>query len=93
MSSKVLDWLKPQRSEAVARLRSNGLGLLVVFIVTSLLPLPSPLAALSLLWTSKYLRYDTTAGSGWWLLCVLGASCDDFRFVCGANRSLLLRFV
>lgn len=74
MSLKITDWIKPQRGEALARLRSNGLGLIVVFIVTSLLPLPSPVAALSLIWGSKYIFYDGGGGILWNILCFLGMS-------------------
>ncbi|GJE93215.1 hypothetical protein PsYK624_093740 [Phanerochaete sordida] len=71
MSSKLLDWLKPHRSAAVARLRTNGLGLLVVFIVTTLLPLPSPFTALRLLLGSRYVDYDGLGGTWWRWLCFL----------------------
>lgn len=48
---------KSQSREAVGRLRRSGSGILAVFIVASLLSLPSPLTELNLLWTNKYLRY------------------------------------
>ena len=79
MSSKVLDWFKPHRSAAVARLRTNGLGLLVVLIVTTLLPLPSPFTALRLVLGSRYLDYDGLGGTWWRWLCFLGASHEISR--------------
>jgi len=77
MSSKVLDWLKPHPSQAMARLRTNGLGLAVVLIVTTLLPLPSPFTALRLFLGSRYSVFEGLGGTWWrWLclleLCVLG---------------------
>lgn len=71
MSAAILNWLKPRRSEAVARIRSNGLGLLVLFVVTNLLPFPSLWTAISLVWGNKYVDYENVGGSWWRGLCML----------------------
>ena len=84
MSSKVLDWLKPHRTEAVARLRTNGLSLVVVFIVTTLLPLPSPFTVLRLFLGSRYSDYDEFGGTWWRWLCLLGTS-----YACMQKRGVL----
>ncbi|EPT01150.1 hypothetical protein FOMPIDRAFT_1049125 [Fomitopsis schrenkii] len=46
-ATNILDWLKPSRGEAIARLRTNALGLLTITIITNLLPLPSPWTAVA----------------------------------------------
>lgn len=46
-ATNILDWLKPSRGEAIARLRTNSLGLLTIAILTHLLPLPSPWTAVA----------------------------------------------
>ncbi|KAH9839715.1 uncharacterized protein C8Q71DRAFT_460234 [Rhodofomes roseus] len=46
-ATTILDWLKPPRGEALARLRTNGLGLLTLTVLTNLLPLPSPWVAIA----------------------------------------------
>ena len=47
-ATNILDWLKPSRSEAIARLRTNCLGLFTITIITNLLPLPSPWTAIAI---------------------------------------------
>ncbi len=71
--SSVLDSLKLQRSEAVARIRSNGVGFVVVFVTTNLLPLPGPWEAVWQVWTSYNSRFKGREEVGvWWVLCFLG---------------------
>ncbi|KAI0924469.1 hypothetical protein AcW2_005348 [Taiwanofungus camphoratus] len=48
-SSAVVDWLKPQRSEAVVRLRTNTIGFVTFTVLTNLLPFPSPWTAFAVL--------------------------------------------
>ncbi|KAH9941972.1 hypothetical protein B0H21DRAFT_541805 [Amylocystis lapponica] len=60
----ILDWFKPSPHEALARLRSNSLGLLTLTILTNLLPLPSPWDAISAL------RRNTTS-TPYYILCAL----------------------
>ena len=49
-AQNLLDWLKPRRSVAIARLRKNGFALAVALVVTQLAPVvPSPLSCLWLL--------------------------------------------
>lgn len=59
------DWIKPSRNEAIARLRTNAIALVALFIVTHLAPLPS-------LWTAFHV-VSTRAEVGpiWWALCVI----------------------
>lgn len=46
-SQSLLDWLKPHRSVAIARLKNNGLAMVVLLLVTQLAPItPSPLRCL-----------------------------------------------
>lgn len=46
----LLDWLKPRRSVAIARLRQNGFALAIALVITQLAPVvPSPLTCLWLL--------------------------------------------
>ncbi|KAI1790094.1 hypothetical protein LXA43DRAFT_1018289 [Ganoderma leucocontextum] len=47
---KVLDWFKPLRSEALARLRINTIGLVSLTVLANLLPVPSPWRALDVVW-------------------------------------------
>ena len=68
-SPKVIDWIKPRKSEATTRLRTNGLGLVAVFIATHLLPLPSPWGAFHVV------SGKVDGGSLWWIVCTLGSSC------------------
>ncbi|KAI0825635.1 hypothetical protein BC629DRAFT_1586526 [Irpex lacteus] len=73
--TSVLDSLKPQRSEAVARIRSNGVGFVVVFVTTNLLPLPGPWEAVRQVWTSYNSRFKGREEVGlWWVLCFLALS-------------------
>ncbi|CDO71520.1 hypothetical protein BN946_scf184910.g19 [Trametes cinnabarina] len=52
-STSVLDWFKPIRSEAIARLRTNSVGLVGLVIFTNLLPVPSLWTAFDVIWHSK----------------------------------------
>ncbi|TBU41478.1 hypothetical protein BD309DRAFT_1002434 [Dichomitus squalens] len=47
---KLLDWFKPLRSEAIARLRTNSVGLAGLAILSHLLPVPSPWRAFHTVW-------------------------------------------
>ncbi|OCH96271.1 hypothetical protein OBBRIDRAFT_765793 [Obba rivulosa] len=60
----ITEWLKPPRSEALARLRTNSLGLITLAILTHLLPLPSPWTALAVV------RERISAGSAYYYLCL-----------------------
>ncbi|EMD39119.1 hypothetical protein CERSUDRAFT_93160 [Gelatoporia subvermispora B] len=62
---EIAEWLKPSRGEALARLRTNSLGLLMLTILTSLLPLPSPWTAIDVV------RERKPAGIMYYYLCVL----------------------
>ena len=69
----MLDRLKPQRSEALARLRTNGTGFFAVLIIASLLPLPGPWEAAMLVWQSYHYRFaGREAVTLWWVLCFAG---------------------
>jgi hypothetical protein len=73
LSSSTLDRLKPQRSEALVRIRTNGLGLLAVLITTSLLPLPGLWEAAILMWQSYNYRFaGRETVTLWWVLCFAG---------------------
>ena len=51
-SQSFLDWLKPHRSVAIARLKNNGLAMIVLLLITQLSPItPSPLKCLWLILT------------------------------------------
>ncbi|KAI0792198.1 hypothetical protein C8Q75DRAFT_624480 [Abortiporus biennis] len=65
MSPVLTDYFKPRPSEAIARLRSNGLATLTALIVVYLTPLPSPWVAFHIISTKA------DVSSFWWLLCVL----------------------
>jgi len=64
-ATNILDWLKPSRGEALARLRTNGLGLLTLTIFTNLLPLPSPWVAIATV------RKNTPVSTFYYGLCAL----------------------
>ncbi|KAI0705599.1 hypothetical protein C8Q76DRAFT_566564, partial [Earliella scabrosa] len=49
----VLDWFKPMRNEAIARLRTNSVGLVGLAILSNLLPLPSPWRAFDVVWHGR----------------------------------------
>lgn len=55
--------IKPHPNEALLRLRSSSLALLSVFLVTNLLPLPSPLHAWKVVFSTH------SVGPIWWGLC------------------------
>lgn len=62
----LVDWIKPSRNEAITRIRTNGLALVVLFIVTNLAPIPS-------LWSAfQVVSTRAEVGVFWWLLCVIG---------------------
>ena len=67
-------FFKPQRSEAVARLRTNGFAFVVVLIATNLLPLPSPWTAFRVAWINANGSANLDVGGIWYGLCVTGAS-------------------
>ncbi|KAJ3015780.1 hypothetical protein NUW54_g949 [Trametes sanguinea] len=52
-STSVLDWFKPIRSEAIARLRTNSVGLVGLVIFTNLLPVPSLWRAFDVVWQGR----------------------------------------
>jgi len=59
----ILDWLKPRRSEAITRIRSNGFGLVIALIVTVLLPFPKPWVAF------QVVSAHEDVGAFYWSLC------------------------
>jgi len=69
-SSSMLDRLKPRRSEAIARIRTNGLGLAAVAIMTNLLPVPGPWEATRQVWQSYSYRHNGRESmTVWWAMC------------------------
>ncbi|CCM00593.1 uncharacterized protein FIBRA_02629 [Fibroporia radiculosa] len=64
-TSTILDWLKPPRGEAIARLRTNVLGMFTLALLTHLLPLPSPWIAIAIL------RGKASSSSIYYNLCAL----------------------
>ncbi|EIW53651.1 uncharacterized protein TRAVEDRAFT_133127 [Trametes versicolor FP-101664 SS1] len=52
-SASLLDWFKPLRSEAIARLRTNTVGLVGLVILSNLLPVPSPWRAFDVVWQRR----------------------------------------
>ena len=65
-SQSFLDWLKPHRSVAIARLKNNGLAMTVLLLITQLSPItPPPLKCLWLMLTGG------RGMSGWafWSCC------------------------
>ncbi|KAH9847013.1 hypothetical protein C2E23DRAFT_850329 [Lenzites betulinus] len=52
-SASPLDWLKPLRNEAIARLRTNTIGLVGISILSNLLPIPSPWRVFDVVWRQK----------------------------------------
>ncbi|KAH8104117.1 hypothetical protein BXZ70DRAFT_685073 [Cristinia sonorae] len=62
-TQSLMDWLKPRRSEAIARIRSNAFGLIALLISTLLSPLPN-------LWTAfRVVSTHADVGAFWWFLC------------------------
>lgn len=68
-----MSYVRPTRSEAAARLRTNGLALAVALIVTNLLPLPSPYTAFRVTWASASYTGGAQVGALWHGLCIAGA--------------------
>ncbi|KAJ3525748.1 hypothetical protein NM688_g8358 [Phlebia brevispora] len=64
------NFLKPRHSEAIARIRTNGLGMVAALITTILLPLPSPWTAFRVAWASANGDVNRSAGTLWYGLCV-----------------------
>lgn len=80
-SSSILDWFKPLRNEAIARLRTNAVGLVGLTVVCNLLPVPSPWRAFDVVWRRRH-------GSGpYFYLCAFGA--QYFSAETGGRRQLL----
>ncbi|KAI0364995.1 hypothetical protein BV20DRAFT_973690 [Pilatotrama ljubarskyi] len=52
-SASVLDWFKPLRSEAIARLRTNVVGLVGAAVLSNLLPVPSVWRAFDVVWQRR----------------------------------------
>ncbi|KAI0768278.1 hypothetical protein BD413DRAFT_564986 [Trametes elegans] len=52
-STSILDWFKPLRSEAIARLRTNSVGLVGFVIISNLLPVPSLWTAFDVVWRQR----------------------------------------
>ncbi len=81
-----LDFLKPRRGVAIVRLKNNGLGAVVFFVVTLLAPgVPSPLNAFWTVFLSqsgagtlsrggKPKGTGTVTGGATWAVSVVGAS-------------------
>lgn len=63
ITSSFIEWLKPPRTESLARLRTNSLGLFALTVLINLLPLPS-------FWTSiSVVQGYTPANFLYWSLC------------------------
>ena len=73
-ATNIFDWLKPSRSEAIARLRTNCLGLLTIAIVTNLLPLPSPWTAIATV------RGHAPVNTFYYGFCALGTWSSVIRY-------------
>ena len=67
----MLDWIKPTRGEAVARLRTNTVGLVGVTILCNLLPIPSPWRAFDVVWKRRPM------GATYFYLCAAGMSSSE----------------
>ncbi|KZT69237.1 hypothetical protein DAEQUDRAFT_765562 [Daedalea quercina L-15889] len=65
VATNILDWLKPPRGEALARLRTNSLGLLTLTVLTNLLPLPPPWTAVSTI------RKNAPVGTFYYAFCAV----------------------
>ncbi|KAI0800101.1 hypothetical protein C8Q74DRAFT_1234249 [Fomes fomentarius] len=52
-STSLLDWFKPLRNEAIARLRTNAVGLLGIGVLSNLLPIPTPWRAFDVVWQGR----------------------------------------
>ena len=65
--TSVLDWFKPMRNEAIARLRTNSVGLVGLAILSNLLPLPSPWRAIDVVWHGR------STNAPHYYLCAVGA--------------------
>ncbi|KAI0343295.1 hypothetical protein BDW22DRAFT_1266337 [Trametopsis cervina] len=69
-SSTMLDRLKPRRSDAISRIRANGMGLFAVLVAMNLLPVPGPWDATLLVWQSYSRKFGSMeAGPLWWAAC------------------------
>ena len=66
-STSVLDWFKPLRSEAIARLRTNSVGLVGLAILSNLLPVPSLWRAFDVVWQRR------PVAAPYYYLCAVGA--------------------
>ncbi|KAH9937841.1 uncharacterized protein BXZ73DRAFT_89257 [Epithele typhae] len=53
MAKSVLDFFKPMRGEAIARLRTNSIGLVSLSILAHLLPVPTPWRAFDTVWKQR----------------------------------------
>ncbi|KAI0634005.1 hypothetical protein C8Q77DRAFT_1109116 [Trametes polyzona] len=62
--SALLDWFKPLRSEAIARLRTNTVGLVGLGILSNLLPIPTLWRAFDVVWRQRY------ASASYYYFCV-----------------------
>jgi hypothetical protein len=70
LGSMALDYLKPHKNEAIVRIRNNGLVILSIIFLTSILPLPSLLASFQVV-SSRGAGAETSRA--WWYLCATGA--------------------
>ncbi|KAI0640402.1 hypothetical protein C8Q79DRAFT_921509 [Trametes meyenii] len=52
-NTSVLDWFKPLRGEAVARLRTNSVGLVGFAVLSNLLPIPAAWRAFDVVWRQR----------------------------------------
>ena len=67
-TASLVDWFKPLRSEAIARLRMNAVGLVGLTIFTNLLPVPSPWKAVDVVWRQR------PTSAPYYYLCLAGTS-------------------
>ncbi len=73
---------KPRHTEAIARMRTNGAGLVAAVISSTLLPLPSPWTAFRVVWSSTSGGISRNVGIVWYALCAAGARSVDYEAGC-----------
>lgn len=86
-STSLLDWFKPLRNEAIARLRTNAVGLLGIGVLSNLLPIPTPWRAFDVVWQGR------PASAPYYYLCAAGEwvwSCSSFMSTESRDAELLV---
>ncbi len=74
-SPTILDWFKPRKAEATARLRSNSIAAITIFLITHFVSvIPTP-------WTCIWFLMTGGKGMDWWVkaLCWIGASAHSWN--------------